>query len=151
MTPDRMTPDRYSGDPRMLLTPNGADLDYEGGQPIMDQGIENQALLSLFVSDDWCGNLFLPPASRIGSDFEETCRAPLILQAVTADIPNAVERALKSDLFPDVRVAVANPQSWNLQVTITLASGAILTLDRRGMLWASQTANPASGRLVKHL
>ena len=145
-----MSLDRYSGDPRMLIGVQGADLDYEGGQPIMDQGLENQALLSLFTAEGWCGNLFLPPASRIGSDFEDTCHAPLTLTSLTADIPNSAQRALKSDLFPDVKVEVTNPSSWDLKITITLGPGKVLTLDRRGMLWASQATNPASGRLVKH-
>ena len=133
----------------MILTPNGADLDYEGGQPVMDQGLENQVLISLFTRPGWCGNLFLPPGQRIGSDFEDTCSSPITLQALAADIPQSAARALKSDLIPEVSVTVENPTSWNLRMTIRLASGDILTLDRRGMLWAQQASNPASGRLVK--
>ena len=143
-----MTPDRFSGDPRLLLTPNGADLDYEGGQPIMDQGLENQALIALFTRPGWCGNLFLADASKIGSDFLDACSAPLTLSSLT-DIVNAAERALASPLFGSVTVAVANPQSWDLAITITLGPGRALTLNRIGMLWSAQAANPASGRLVK--
>lgn len=141
--------DRYSGDPRIIIGPNGWTLDFEGGQPIMDQGIENQALLSLFVRPGWCGNLFLSPASRIGSDFLDVCARPLTMKAITADIPNAITRALKGDLFPDVQVSVTNVQSYDLRIVITLSPGQALTLDRRGMLWQAQASNPASGRLVK--
>jgi hypothetical protein len=145
-----MIPDRFSGDPRILIGPAGADLDYEGGQPVMDAGLENQALLSLFTRPGWCGNVFLPKAEQIGSDFETTAEAALTLQGL-ADIQNAAERALKSDLFPELAVAVTNPQSWDVRVVATLGPGVALTLDRRGMLWSAQAASPASGRLVKHL
>ena len=142
------TPDRFSGDPRILIGSNGADLDYEGGQPIMDAGLENQALISLFTREGWCGNAYLPTAEQIGSDFEEAATRALNLQTLT-DIQNAAERALASDLFPQVVVAVSNPVSTNLKVVANFGQGPALTLDRRGMLWAAQGASPASGRLVK--
>lgn len=143
-----MTPDRFSGDPRILIGPNGADFDYEGGQPIMDAGLENQALLSLFTRPGWCGNTYLPAAQQIGSDFEDTARQGITL-ATLADIGNAAERALKSNLFPQLAVTVSNPVSTNLRVVASFGPGQALTLDRRGMLWAAQAASPASGRLVK--
>jgi hypothetical protein len=135
----------------MLIGPQGAIIDYEGGQPVMDQGIENQALISLFTSPGWCGNLFLPAAQQVGSDFEDTCREPLTLTAITADIPNSVQRALASPLFPELAVSVTNPASWDVKVVATIGTGAALTLDRRGMLWSAQTTNPASARLVKKI
>lgn len=138
--------DRYSGDPRVLVTSAGADLDYRGGQPVMDAGLENQAILSLFTRR-WCGNIFLPPASRIGSDFEDTCRGAITLEAVNADIPNAAERALKSDLFSSVAASVANPSGNDLRVMIKLGRG-VLSLDRKGMLWVAQATDPAYRRLT---
>jgi hypothetical protein len=143
--------DRYSGDPRIIIGKNGWTLDYEGGQPIMDQGIENEALQRLLTRKGWCGNLFLYPASQIGSDFLDVCEAPITLQSVTTDIPNAAVRALQGDLFPaeNISVTVTNPSGWNLSITINLGSGVVLTLDRRGMLWTTQATNPASARLVK--
>jgi hypothetical protein len=142
-----VTSDRFSGDPRLLLTPAGADLDYEGGQPVMDQGLENQVLVALFTRPGWCGNLFLPTASQIGSDFLDACSAPITLSSL-ADIQNAAVRALASDLFGEVTVTVTNPTSWDLSVVITI-SGRTLSLNRRGMLWSNQSENPAHARLVK--
>ncbi len=142
-----MTTDRFSGDPRLLFGPAGWTLDYEGGQPVMDQGLENQALLSLLTRPGWCGNVFLPKADQIGSDFREVASNPVTLQGL-ADVQNAAERALGSGLFPRVKVEVTNPQSWDVRVVITLGRGT-LTLDRRGMLWSAQAGDPASGRLVK--
>jgi len=133
--------DRFSGDPRLTLTPAGADLDFRGGQPIMDAGLENQILISLFTGEGWCGNVFLPPESRIGSDFEATARGTLTLAAL-ADIANAAERALASDYFPDLKVEVRNTVANHLDITITLGPGKVLTLNRKGLKWQAQ----ASGR-----
>ncbi len=143
-----MTPDRYSGDPRILITPQGWDLDYNGGQPTMDQGLENQALISLFTRKGWCGNFYLDQTQQIGSDFLSTASGDLTLKSVTSDIPQAALLALASDLLPDISVAVVNPNGWDLQITITLDPGTALVLDRRGMLWKAQAQNPASARLV---
>jgi len=142
-----MTPDPFAGDPRLLLTPAGADLQIAGGQPLMDPGLENQVLISLFTGEGWCGNQFLPPLSRIGSDFELTCRGPITLTRL-ADIANAAERALKSDYFPELAVDVKNPTSDHLVITITLGSGRVLTLNRKGLKWQAQAAYPASGRIT---
>jgi phage gp46-like protein len=133
-----MTPDPYSGDPRLTLSPAGADLTYKDGQPVMDAGLENYVLISLFTRPGWCGNVLLPPASRIGSDFEETCARSITLSTL-ADIANAAERALRSAYFPDIKVTVTNPRSNWLSIAIRLGNQAI-TLDRRGLLWLSQLA-----------
>jgi hypothetical protein len=136
--------DRYSGDPRLTLSPAGADLTYRDGQPVMDAGLENYVLISLFTRPGWCGNVLLSPEKRIGSDFEEACAHPITLTSL-ADIANAAERALRSDYFPSVKVTVTNPRANWLSVVITLG-GRTLTLDRRGMLWAMQADDPAHGR-----
>jgi len=135
--------DRYSGDPRLTLSPAGATLTYLDGQPVMDAGLENHVLISLFTRR-WCGNLLLSPEKSIGSDFEAACARPITLSGL-ADIANAAERALRSDYFPSVKVTVTNPRANWLAVVITLG-GRTLTLDRRGMLWKAQADDPAHGR-----
>ena len=136
--------DLYGGDPRLSLSPDGADLTYNGGQPVMDSGLENYVLISLFTRPGWCGNLLLAPAQRIGSDFEEACNLPITLTGL-ADIANAAERALKGPLFPAVTVTVTNPRTNWLSIVITLG-GRTVTLDRQGLLWQSQADDPAHGR-----
>lgn len=138
--------DRYSGDPRIVLGPEGADLDYRGGQPVMDQGLENQALLSLFTTPGWVGNTLLPVERRVGSDFEETAAQAITLQGL-ADVANAAERALKSPFFPELAVAVTNPVGNRLAVAVTLGPGRTLGLTRVGLAWQAQRENPASGRV----
>ena len=144
-----MTPDRFSGDPRLILGVNGWTIDYEGGQPVMDAGLENFVIISLFTRPGWCGNAYLSPVEQIGSDFLDTCGQALTLQTL-ADIENAALRALKSDLLPNVSVSVVNPNGWDLQITINLGNGASpMILKRNNALWSNQANNPASGRLVK--
>ena len=143
-----MTPDRYSGDPRIIISPAGWTLDYEGGQPVMDTGLENQVIISLFTRRGWCGNSYLPAAEQIGSSFLDACSQALSVQAL-ANIVNAAQLAIASPLFPQVKITVTNPNSWDLQIRIDLGPGSALTLNRRGLLWSSQSTNPASARLVK--
>ena len=145
-----MTPDRFSGDPRLILGVNGWTIDYEGGQPVMDAGLENFVIISLFTRPGWCGNAYLSPAEQIGSDFLDTCAQALTLQTL-ADIENAALRAVASDAFEGTTVSVVNPNGWDLQVTFNFANGEQLKLFRKALLWANQAANPASGRLVKQL
>ena len=136
-----MTYDRYSGDPKLYLTLAGWEIDYRGGQPVMETGLENFIIMSLFTRPGWCGNALLPPASQIGSDFLDACNQPVTLSALT-DIADAAERALKSPYFPSISVDVQNPQSDRLSITITVASG-VITLDRRGMAWIAQAGRTA--------
>ena len=130
--------DRYSGDPKLYLDENGVDFDFRAGQPVMDQGLENHTLLSLFTAPGWVGNKFLPTDCQIGSDFEETCRAPINLKAISADIPNSAKRALKSDYFPHLAVSVTNPMNDRLSVTLSLGPGSMISADRKGLKWIAQ-------------
>lgn len=139
--------DRYSGDPRLVLTDNGATLDYRGGQPVMDQGLENCALLALLVDEGWAGNVFLPPEARVGSDYLERCRRPITLSGL-ADIESAAERALQPvKAFGEISAEASNPRGDRVLVTINLGPGGALALEREGGLWRAQALDPASRRL----
>jgi len=144
-----MTADRYSGDPRLIITPNGANLDYEGGQPIMDQGLENQALISLFTRSGWCGNLLLEPRYQIGSDFEASILGQGLTLSGLSAIENAAVIALTSPAFPELAVSATNPSSDRVKLVVTVGPGqAPLTFLRAGQNWQSQANSPASARLV---
>ncbi len=140
-----MTYDRYSGDPRLVLTQDGADMVYLGGQPVMDQGLENMAMISLFTGTGWCGNLYLDADNQIGSDFEAACRKSITLAQLN-EIQNAAVRALTSDYFPELVVVVTNPRSDWIHLAITLGPGNTITLDKRGENWLAQAANAANVR-----
>ena len=140
-----MTYDRYSGDPRLILTQDGADMAYLGGQPVMDQGLENMAMISLFTGPGWCGNLYLDADEQIGSDFEAACRKAITLAQLN-EIQNAAMRALKSDYFPECAVVVTNPRSDWVHLAITLGPGNTITADKRGTNWLAQAAFAANVR-----
>ena len=118
----------------------GAEFKYAGGNPIMTTGVHNAAILSLFTRGGWDGNVFLPPESRIGSDFEEICRGTLTLSRL-ADVENSAVRALTSKLFPQITAAARNPSNDSLTVEIKIGAGGTLNLNREGALWQSQARN----------
>jgi len=128
---------RFEGDPKLYLTPDGADMRYEGGQPVMEQGLENQIFLSLFTREGWCGNVFLQQENRVGSDFEATC-AGSINRTKLIDIEDSMIRALSSKAFPQIDASVNNSRADNLQIEATVRGGGALSLSREGALWRNQ-------------
>lgn len=140
--------DAFSGDPRIVMGGGGADLDYQGGQPTMDQGYENAAIIALFTAPGWCGNFLLPAQRQIGSNFEAIASGAITVQRLT-DIQRAAVSALADPAFADVSVVVTNPTGSHTYVTATLGPGKQLTLAQRSGLWSNQALTPASARLVE--
>jgi hypothetical protein len=127
------------GDPRLTLTANGSSLHFISGQPCMDDGLENLALISLFTSPGWCGNELLK--TPIGSDFEMACNQPITRQALN-QIQNAAERALKHEAFGRVTVTVLNPAGHRLEITARIEppgkNPQEIRLTRNGQNWQHQ-------------
>ena len=143
--------DRTQGDPRLVLTENGSKIVYKGGQPILDQGVENLALISLFTRRGWAGNiLFKDPLQKIGSDFVEAGLEPITLGSLN-NVRDAAVKALDHPLFGLVDVMVSNPTSYQTKVDIILKPPGedikTLTLVKNGLNWIVQTTDPASGRI----
>lgn len=147
--------DRYQGDPKLILDENGADLVLKGGQPVMDQGLENAALISLHTREGWCGNVLARKSEqRIGSRFELAQEQPITLTALNA-VRNAAMAALQWMI--DVRiasrvdVAVSNPQGVALRtlafITPPSRDPLILLQSKNGVNWISQKLDPASARI----
>ena len=142
--------DIFSGDPRLFLSENGSRLIFKGGQPVMDRGLENLALISLFTRRGWAGNvLFSDIDQQIGGDFEEAANQPITLSMLN-DVAQAAERALDNPAFGNVIVTVENPNSNRLNVIILIQppgqDSKILTLSRNGDNWIAQKEEPAEGR-----
>ena len=144
--------DIYSGDPRIVLTADGADFDYIGGQPVMDQGVENLALISLLTSDidpvsglPWCGNIFLPVAQQLGSDYQRLAQGPQTLKTLRLVEDSAV-RALDDPAFGSVSAAATNPTSSYVECVIHAAPGA-LNIGGNESAWDAQANFPASWRI----
>lgn len=140
----------YEGDPRLVLTCNGVTFTVKGGQPIMDQGFENQEQIALLTKKGWAGNLFLEPDQKIGSDFVEISRGAITLSKLN-DIAQAAEKALESPAFGDVQSTVVNPESSFLKVTNLISPPGKdqqkLILTRNGTNWLAQANNPAYRRI----
>jgi len=139
--------DNFSGDPKLCLNIDGSRLTFRGGQSVMDQGLENLALISLFTSPDWSGNiLFLDVNKKIGSDFETVAKQPITITSLN-DVRQAAERALINPAFGKVTVEVFNPESYRLNVLITIEPPGqdvqTLLLTRHGENWLLQSSNPA--------
>lgn len=141
--------DYTQGDPRLILTGDGSRLQFVGGQPLMDQGIENLALIALFTGLGWCGNAFM--AAAIGSSFEQACNAPITRSSLVLVRSSAVT-ALAAPEFGKVTVAVTNPSGSQLSVVILIEPPAsdpvTLALSRVGGVWLNQAQNPAYPKII---
>jgi hypothetical protein len=143
--------DPYEGDPKIILTENGATLKFVGGQPVMDRGLENFALISLLTKTGWAGNFFIrSDLDKIGSDFEETALKTRTLSSLR-EIENSGERALTHPLFESIQVIVTNPQSDFIDVVALLKppnqDERKLELSKNSANWNSQAEEPANRRI----
>lgn len=143
--------DIFQGDPKMTLDKNGSAMIFKGGQPVMDRGLENLALISLFTKPGWPGNIFFAdPNQRIESDFEEAANQPITLQSLN-DTQDAAEKALSNPAFGNVTVTVGNPNGHRTDIFIRIEPPGQhiieLLLSKSGLNWTAQANNPAYRRL----
>jgi phage gp46-like protein len=147
--------DRYQGDPKLTLDESGANLTFKGGQPVMDRGLENAALISLHTREGWAGNVFARrPAREIGSKYEESLKAPITLSAFN-NVRNAAKLALQwmidGNVASKVDAAVSNPTGKRIQTAVVIQPPSrdplVLLLTKNGLNWISQKLDPAHLRL----
>ena len=140
--------DRFQGDPKLTLGPDGSNMTWKGGQPVMDQGVENPPMIQLFTRKGWFGNyLQTRPENKVGSDWELNNE-----QAITVTSLNqnraAGEKALKvlqdAKLIGDVAVSVKNPTGKSkLAVFLISQPENVLVVSQNGVNWQQQAADPA--------
>lgn len=133
---------RFSGDPKIYLTPSGAEITFKGGQSVMDHGLENLATISLFTAPGWWGNSLIDDKDKkIGSNFEETALGSITLQKL-ADIKQSYEKSLDNPAFGTVDAEVTNPQSRRIDVNGVITPPGEdpqkLILTRNGQNWINQ-------------
>ena len=150
-----MVIERFQGDPRIVIDEDGAELEFQAGQPVMDRGIENSVLLSLFTSSDWIGNTLVDkPTQRFGGKFLASVDQPITATALT-DIRNAILSDLnwmiETGLAEEIDVSVRNPQANKLKILVVVkppkSDLEVFLLTNNGLLWVSQTVDPANERL----
>jgi len=143
--------DRFQGDPRLILTEEGAEIKWIGGQPVMDQGIENEILIPLFTEEGWVGNiLFTDPNQRIGSNFIATSNKSITINQQNK-LRQAALDALDAPILGEVDVEINNPSGYRQNVAI-LAKPPFreekqLLLVKNGQNWINQKINPANERI----
>jgi len=145
--------DRYQGDPKMILTEDGSNFVFpgDGGQPLMDAGLENAALISLFTEPGWAGNvLFQDPDEQIGSGYEAAGRATITLSNLN-DLENEAELALKwmirKKIASRIKASSGNPNG-NVRITEIVIEppgkdAETILLTKYGENWINQTLDPA--------
>ena len=147
---------RYAGDPAVTITPDGAKMKFINGQPVVDQGLENAVLISLFTRRGYWGNSLISEESKkIGSDVEVTALEPIVSIQSVNNMTDAIDRALKwmtdTKLSQNNEITVTNPSSNNLRATIKITppgrdSQTLLFL-KNGLNWIGQALNPAHTRM----
>jgi len=150
---------QYDGDPKIIITESGADIEFRGGQPVMDRGLENAAIISLFTESGWVGNAFLKGRGEsIGSDFEKVSKDV----AVTASSFEAKAQAARQALAWMVSVGLAGKieTSWqnptgNALVLVPVifppgnGKATSLLLTKNGPNWMTQKKDPAYNRITE--
>lgn len=145
-----MNKNRFEGDPKIIVTPDGWTVQYIGGQPVMDQGLENVATISLLTKEGWVGNIFLTEKQKIGSSVRRISAGSINILKLN-DIRQAAEKSLDIDVFGNVEAEVLNPVSSYIKLNILIQPPGRdiekLTLERNGQNWINQALNPAYRRL----
>lgn len=141
----------FQGDPLLSLGVDGSKLTFVGGQPVMDRGLENLVLISLFTSQGWSGNdLFDDVNQKIGSDFLSSANQSITLDSLN-DIKDAAEKALVDPIFGKVTVTVLNPNSYRIEVKIVIEPPGEdiqeLLVSKNGINWQAQIVDPANRRI----
>lgn len=147
--------DQFDGDVAYLLTPDGGQIIYQGGQPIMDAGgLENAVNISLFTGLGWWANALNEnePDKQIGSDFEERTRPKAINTAYLRDVEDAARDALKWMINQKIVQTIEANATWpelnqvNLALLITKPSGDIVTI-RYELNWEAGVLFPVTAKV----
>lgn len=93
---------RTQGDVKIYPQPLGYSIIYSGGQPIMDQGLENAVTMLLYTAPDWPVNHILPTQYQIGSDL-----SPLLSGPITVGTLRGIEVAAEAALAPLISTGAA--------------------------------------------
>jgi phage gp46-like protein len=145
--------DRFQGDPALFLEENGAYMVFKGGQPVMDQGLENATKISILTKEGWWGNdLETEESKKIGSNYQDIGLEPITLNNLT-DLEESAARALKwmtekgLAVF-DISVNNPNGNRRDCTILIQLPGKELQTflLTENGLLWKAQAEFPAHER-----
>lgn len=141
---------RFQGDIKVKITDSGARMKFIGGQPVMDGGLENAVLISLFTKPGWWGNdLESEESKKIESNYERQ-RTIVDLQTIN-DVRDDAEADLKwikkIKLASKIEIEVINPSIDQIQTEIKYYPPGqdvkTLLLIKNGLNWINQAIDPA--------
>ena len=144
--------DQFDGDTAFIATPDGGQIIYTGGQPLMDVGgLENAVNISLFTCLGWWGNALEEnePDKQIGSDFEERAKPKAINTACLREIENAARDALQWMINQKVAQSIKAVATWpdlnrvDLEILITKPDGNNVVL-RYELNWEAGLLYPVT-------
>jgi len=131
----------YDGDPKIFIDEDGADWNVGGGQPEMEQGIENELNYSLFTSENWSGNYYLKETKKMGSDFEKISKG-VILSGTINDIRQSALNSFNSGIYGENECTVSNPNNNFIKVEYIVRppnnNPSIFLFTKNGINWANQ-------------
>ncbi len=140
--------DIYEGDPKLINGKNGTRLEYKGGQPEMDRGVENSIAIDLGTrkkgknshQKGWVGNYLLPTEQRIGSDYLDTVENQPQTLSGLSNIEKAAKKALSADLYGNVEAAASYPKPDTMVniIRVNPPAGAFTLRTQSGQLWRFQ-------------
>ncbi|MCK5611174.1 phage GP46 family protein [Candidatus Pacearchaeota archaeon] len=147
--------DQFDGDVAFILTPDGGQIIYSGGQPLMDAGgLENAVNISLFTGPEWWANALNENESdrQIGSDFEERIRPRAITTAYLRDVEDAARDALQWMINQKIAQTVEANAVWpelnqvDLDLLITKPDGETVTV-RYELNWEAGVLFPVTAKV----
>lgn len=133
--------DLFDGDPLITIGADGAEMEFKGGQPVMDQGFDNHVNFSLLShANHWSGDLETLEERKYKGLFLEASRKPVTRQSLI-DTDRAAELDVEGDEFGNILAETTNPtsDSLRLEMTLTPPTGDLqkLLLERTGQNWVS--------------
>ena len=143
------------GDIRLIPSLDGARLDFSGGQPLMDTGLETSVYVSLFTAN-WWGNATVPADRRQSSRVQATAdsatmsnQSRLVVQQAASDaLAWMVRDGVAASV--DAQVAIVGVQKFKLTVSISQPAAPIQVL-RYQINWGEQREITASGRVTREV
>ena len=146
----------FQGDPKIIVTPSGATLQFVGGQPLMDRGLENAVVILLFTQPAWEGNEFIRDLNqKIGSDFENAHVEPFTIDSFV-NIEQAAKTACKplldTGVAKDVAAVTSNPEGKTISTLVSVQSPAgdisQILIEKHGVNWLAQFLDPAYEKVI---
>jgi len=137
--------DIYQGDPKIYVNAEGADFNFPGnaGQPKMEQGVENLAVISLLTDEGWEGNFYLKTQDeKIGSGFRVANEQPITLSNLE-NIRQTTIKALSNPAFgkviPNVTANVGNRINNRIVIEPPGKDAQEIVLNKNGFNWILQS------------